>query len=253
MIRLDDIKELLEAVEADISDFHETIREATIVNPEDSDTILSRRKIKRVFEDIRSILDYSAMDISEKISRGNSKYIYFPYGKNKGDFYSRVVSYFGKQLQITHNDIYLLLESMQDFTSSKKWLSAVCEFTNYIKHDALGKPQNEVQASGFILNGAIKSENSTIIFEQGARFFDPLTGQYTHLGRQKGTPIEIRPDMTLSQLERQLDESVKIEIIEGKARPYISVNNLQYDLLDLLDTALVEVKEYIDKLYSFIK
>jgi len=236
----------METVTKDISHLKKTIRDMDVNQLTEDSNILSKTKIKNVFENIRSVLDYSAKDIFENISKGSASRIYFPYRKNETDFDHAINSNFGN-LKATDRDVYDSLLSIQDFSSSKKWLYAVCEFTNQNKHDSLSKQYNEISGSGYTLgNDAIRLENNeaTVVFSNISVGGQPLG--------KENKDIVIQQNTSLSQLKEQLPDLIKVDVINGKARVFVFIDKVKYDLFELLDTALLEISRYIRSLYTLL-
>lgn len=246
-MRFDDINDLILKIEGDINIFHITVKETDMQILEMKNSILNRVDVKNVFENIRSVLDYCALDIYENISKGNNTRIYFPYAKNRKSFVENVKGNFGK-LKEKNSDVFFLVQSVQDFACQNKWLYAVCKFTNERKHDSLGKQHKEVYGSGYELaGGAIRVEDSNVYFND-LNIHDTMTGETTSLGR-----VAIEKGMSLTDVAKQIPENIQIEVIGGKTKPFIIVENIKYDLLDLLDTTISELKRFVCQLYLLIE
>jgi len=250
-MRVNDIDDLIQKIECEINTFHITVEGTDMQILEIKDNILNRVDVKNVFENIRSILDYCALDIFENISKGSNKRIYFPYAKNRKNFVENVKGNFGK-LKENNLNIFSLVESIQDFACQNKWLYTVCKFTNERKHDSLGKQHKEIYGSGYELGGGFRVENSKNVHFRDCNIINATTGEVTSLGKD-GNSVTIKEGMLLHEVEEQLNKSIQIEVINGKARSVIVVENDRYDLLNLLDTAISELKRFVCQLYLLIE
>lgn len=130
-----EIKQMLNKVEKDIAEL--------------SNEIFSSKRIeefeinintKHILEDIRSILDYIAVDIHNKYctTHTNTK-IYFQYSEepnDEQDFIRRIVKNF-PGLYENHKKIYTILSKTQWFYDDSRWLIKLHELTNEVKHNRL--------------------------------------------------------------------------------------------------------------------
>lgn len=194
-------------------------------------------QVKNVMENLRSALDYMALDVYESLpNQKNSKpKIYFPYGKDKVDFDSMVKKYFSS-LEVVNPDIYFLLENMQPYKQGSTWLCDLCQITNDHKHDSLtpqirtSKKTYSVSRAGVSLISApaheIQAGPGDILFGEIPIIFDPKTGipqQTPGLDIEvitwvsfmfQGTKIEVYPFLLIafqkvSELSKNLYEMLK--------------------------------------------
>ncbi len=92
-------------------------------------------QIKHILEDLRSTLDYIAIDIYSKYNKKTKSKIYFPYVK-EGKTEEVFDKYFNSNLpNVKENNIkiYEIIKNIQPFTG-KLWLSELMILTNNIKH-----------------------------------------------------------------------------------------------------------------------
>lgn len=92
-------------------------------------------QIKHLLEDLRSTLDYIAIDIYNKYNKRPARKIYFPYVEN-GKTEEEFDKYFNKNLPNVKKDnirIYKTIKDIQSF-NGKLWLSELMILTNSIKH-----------------------------------------------------------------------------------------------------------------------
>lgn len=143
----DDIRQLLEHCDGEISNIDKSIKEGA----------LKKVSLKNTLENLRSILDYLAKDVLTKLKSNPSNKqlsdkVYFPYGQKENHFKKSVQ----RNLPPLRNDepeIYNLLESIQPFKSKKNWVVDLCSLTNDAKHNSLSKTETQkstvVEQKGF--------------------------------------------------------------------------------------------------------
>jgi predicted component of type VI protein secretion system len=191
-MRKSDIAELLVEVEGII----ETLEyQRTMANVKLDILEVSKPKVKSCLEHLRSCLEYAAHDVYDKVYKDNDgktneqrerMKIYFPYGKNLGDFHSNLGRSF-KDLKTKNKEIYELILSIQSFNSRTSWLYDICNITNKIKHVEQRKQDRvsmrtvnmsnafnlnftkgsntNIFISGNIINGV--KQNSDVIIDRG--------------------------------------------------------------------------------------
>jgi hypothetical protein len=94
--------------------------------------------IKNFFENLRSVLDYSAHSIREKFcpSANPRNRFYFPILPDINSFTSQMNNWY-PHLMNTCPDIYNYLESIQPFNSGNEWLGHFNKVNNENKHGTL--------------------------------------------------------------------------------------------------------------------
>lgn len=132
MDRYSDIVELLSYVYKDIELIGEAYEAAR--KDEDQSQIL-RPKIKSCFENLRSVLEYSAQDIWASYTKKNNS-VYFPYGKDEHDFLNSVKKNL-PALKEQRIDLFELVERLQPHSCGSDWLYELCRHTNFNKHNRL--------------------------------------------------------------------------------------------------------------------
>jgi hypothetical protein len=90
--------------------------------------------IKNIFENLRSCLDYLALEIIEKYLPAQSAKIYFPVTSTKSDFESRVNKYFPNLINLCP-EVYQLLDQIQPYNDP--WLGKFNKLNNDNKHQDL--------------------------------------------------------------------------------------------------------------------
>lgn len=111
--------------------------------------------VKHILEDMRSILDYIAVDIYNKYCGSHTnKKIYFPYS-NENEDEQKYISNVNKNFPNLYSNYYSLykeLSNVQSFSDSSYWLIKLVELTNEVKHNELcitkvQKERNIIMAS----------------------------------------------------------------------------------------------------------
>lgn len=188
--------------------------------------------LKNVLENLRSILDYMAIDIYKQIEDKERK-IFFPYGRRENHFKDSVKKNL-PNLKHKLPDIYKELELIQPFKSQKSWLVDLCELTNEAKHNNLNKTKHEksvsvdidnfisvknvknANISGNTINGkdtgSVKINNGEVISQTRGE----INMNITSLNKLKfsGKEIEIMPFLESSYNElKKLAESIYCQIL----------------------------------------
>lgn len=172
------IKKLLNRVDADIKKLSKTISD----HNSKLDEVNINIDIKHILEDMRTILDYIAVDIYNKYcGPRNYKKIYFLYTKNGEDeqsYISKINRNF-PNLYGNHYDLYKELSNVQSFSDNTDWLIKLESLTNEVKHNELcitkvKKERNTVMKSdntSMRIKGNLdiqKTENGYGVFGEGA-------------------------------------------------------------------------------------
>ncbi|PHS65656.1 MAG: hypothetical protein COB12_07085 [Flavobacterium sp.] len=117
---------------------------------------LNKVEIKNTLENLRSILDYLAVNISSKLKHPKKR-VHFPYGRRQNHFKNAVklnLPNLSTEFPLT----YQKLEEIQPYKSKKVWLIDLCELTNEAKHNNLNPVQQD-KLSGIDIPGLIKIED----------------------------------------------------------------------------------------------
>lgn len=187
----EDVATLLDYVSVNIkvleSDYQVALNEADKLH-------VSKPLIKGCLENLRSVLDYIAQDVSGFI--GGKSGIYFPYALDEPLFRKSVK----KELHCLREKFprgYDLIESMQPFRCGDDWLYRLCKLVNANKHNKLtGQLRVNSRAYRMVL-GEIASlgENCSIVF-QNCMYDDVRLGW--------DSPIEIAWDTPIEEVNRRL-------------------------------------------------
>lgn len=156
-MRQKDVRDLIEHIESNLEKVKREY-EASI----QSESISASLKIdvKNLMENIRSVLDYLAHDIYEKViqparaslGKKEIRNIYFPYGRVENDFRSSLARSL-PGLGSLSPDVLARIERIQPYKCGNDWLYDVCSIVNQIKHDQL-IPQTREEKRGLKLDFA---------------------------------------------------------------------------------------------------
>jgi hypothetical protein len=196
--------------------------------------------VKNLMENLRSVLDYLAHDVYEKVvqpSRVSSdekdiKDIYFPYGKEEDSFKSGVSKCLPKLDTLSPN-VFLLIERVQPHKCGNNWLYDLCTILNQNKHDSLSPQEQHVTGQSYQIGprggspaisapagaikappGAIRIGNQPVIFDSNTGIPIPTPGLEvkvtTWIGfRFADTKVEVLPLLQLAVKEiNQLAEDI---------------------------------------------
>jgi len=201
-------------------------------------------KVKVIFEQLRSVLDYTANDIRELLSlialKENitlpNKEFYFPFGADLTTFHHNLGIY-RDPLEDYLEDVYQLIEEMQPHISNDQWLIVLCKNTNYYKHNQLKYQHRNVKGflaiPGYILSGTVRED---------------LLGQHTlgsnvpKTGFRSGITITEAPDNQQAEFYTQL----YISIFDEKTKKH-------WDIVTLLGKAMNEIESFVKKLYPILE
>lgn len=226
----EDIYELFEHAKNEISSISVQANNGTI----------NKVALKNTLENLRSILDYVAQDIRDKLKSKKGKSIkekvYFPYGQRENHFLKSVDSNLPSLSQCCPK-IYTLVESIQPFISGDSWLVDLCGLTNDAKHNALSKIENqksntiyqggvpmgtfgsgcEINMWGNTVNGV--RQDDVQIRSDGTITIRPISGQTFFIENNKilfhGKKIEVVP--FLNKCYKNLSQFIEQLTIELKA------------------------------------
>lgn len=136
-----DIKTIVEHIREQIATMREQVKGGSI------HSVL----VKNTMENLRSVLDYVASDLNERIkSKAGAKTVpkpYFPYGRDKKKFEESLAKNLPSLNQI-FPEISGLIESVQPYSDKQGgWLADLCDLTNEAKHNNLTKSAVEKVAT----------------------------------------------------------------------------------------------------------
>lgn len=136
--------------------------------------------VKHIVEDIRSTLDYIAVDIHKKYCNTHkTSKIYFQYSdapNDEKDFINRIKKNF-PGLYENHNSIYLVLAKEQWFYDNSKWLIKLQELAREVKHNGLYITFVEKEKNTLVCSDktSMLIRGDTIVTKEGDRcsFYTP--------------------------------------------------------------------------------
>ncbi|WP_028294279.1 hypothetical protein [Oceanobacter kriegii] len=232
MTRESSVNELLDDVDELLASIHSVYEEAT---EREEISKVARPKVKSCLEQLRSCLDYIAMDLFEQTAPSRStRDVYFPYGKNKSTF----ISALNKRLPGLDDRLKAKVESIQPHQCGSKWLLQLCRLTNDNKHKDL-QEQNRQNSPGSMTvlgNGAAAVSGSGTIYLGGA------------IINGKKLPEGYKLDAETSVSDLQEGHSVPV------ARKYewvkFVVKGTDIDVLDLLRTSCDNIRAFSNDIYS---
>lgn len=222
-----DIKELLE---------HSKVEIENIMKDSASGNI-GKVKIKNALENLRSILDYNAVEISTAYKNKSGKKVkkaYFPYGKNGTLFKERINSLFPKIGKILP-DIYKLIGSVQPHVSGDDWLYELCKLTNEAKHNGLTKTQTQKSISlrqGNFIN--IEGDCGQIV----------LQGNYVNGKRLDDVYIDNNQNVTITR------HSGTTQITENNT---IKFKDKEYEVGPFLNKCYTNIKELSERIDDLLQ
>lgn len=203
-------------------------------------------KVKSSLEHLRSCLDYLAHDLYDfiykpndgltKVERENKVYkkLYFPYGIDSQVF-RRSVGKVLCNLYRKNRYVYELLESVQPYKSSSKWLVNLCLENNHIKHNNL-RAQKRIDRNYFyILGGAIE-----VILNKGNEIGEPTEFNLKnniYTGKGPFITIENKNDVILN---------IENENVNGR------IYNGRYYISDLADDIIIQDEHYLINWVDFV-
>ena len=152
MTRYEDIQLLLIESQSGIERFKDLYAQA---KTNDSHKEVLRVLVKSTLEQLRSSLDYTALDIYESYSKKKAN-SYIPYKDNEIDFKKSFKSNLNG-LEQHRPDLYALVEAAQSYVCGDSWLEDLCSITNKNKHDKLSRQtrKNSANRTISIGNGAL--------------------------------------------------------------------------------------------------
>ncbi len=238
MSRKSDIDELLAEVNSIKAELKQKYEQAR--NDPDS-TQVSKIIVKSALEHLRSILDYSALDIHEKYYNGKGK-IYFPYGKNEALFKKHLKSHF-KNLAGKSPKVYEIIKSVQSFETKKDWLVTLCDAVNSNKHNKLSSQKVHREQSITLGNLVKVSGGSTVTINGGTVNGIPIA-------KDPNTPIVISDKSTEEEMKENLNPENPFLLLKSEIdKVEFLLDETGWDALELVSEATNGVEIMISELY----
>lgn len=214
-------------------------------------------EIKHILEDLRSILDYIAVDIHKKYCPFHkTKKIYFLYSnenENETNFVSKINKNF-PGLYENYPEIYDILSSVQNFKDKSNWIVKLNDLANEVKHNELYI--NDIECKR---NVTLKTDNSSLVVDGDVQvqkvddrycFFE--TGSVYVSGNQSAE-FYSNGDIRIGDGVYNLDTK-ELNNIEKKETIRKEVISKKYNenILNILNLVLYKVDNLVCKLTEFI-
>ena len=238
-----------ESIDALIQDVDETIQK--IKNKHNTNKVNEIFDIKdvidlkRILENLRTCLDYLAVDIHKKTLNSGKK-VYFPIANSINDFQNQIKNYFG-DLETQDYEVYNLLLSLQTFHNGSNWLTDFSKLVNIIKHNNFFKTHKEVTISD---NDRIISYVGNVKFEKGSVTI-PNEASIT-IGN--GASLVISHE-DVQVLDTKIDFNTQLPEDNSKLdvdiKTFIKDNNIE--LIPFIDKSIHNIYTLCDNLYKYFK
>ena len=170
--------------------------------------------------------------------------IYFPYKKDKASFDDAINKTF-KNIEKLNVDVYKAVESIQPHVFGSDTLVDLCGLTNDNKHQNL-TPQTKVAQPGMMNVGGL------VAFGRGGGVVNFHNSRVNGLPIGKSSFVQIRADMSDSEILDQLNPALSISITRIGGRVQFKLNNSDHDALEFLSKSRLMVSGFVDRLYVII-
>lgn len=193
---------------------------------------INRVTIKNTMENLRSVLDYIAIDINNKLSSPKSK-AYFPYSKER-ELFNNSVQKNLPNLNIELPNIYNLIKEIQPFESGDDWLSVICNLVNFAKHNDLSSIEKKEIFDGITAGGIDINKCKNISLEN-------VGTTSVYIKKIKIVDGEI--------IELIIDNFSKVELLS-----YISFSfsNNEYEILPFLKLSNKNISKFANDIYEIL-
>ncbi|HHS9551465.1 MAG: hypothetical protein E7I51_08615 [Raoultella sp.] len=235
----EDVEELIAKIKKDFNSLSTTANDALT---DDEIEKLSAIDIKQIAENIRSALDYIAVDIIKSTKLQNIKKIYFPYGSSIQKLES--INKWMPELKKINQNLYQSLIKYQDFNlpDSEKWIIQLCNLSVKVKHNELERPaRNEDGKTTKIANifqvdgtSTVKIGNLTYYDENGA------------MGNAKN--INITPSTKTRDLKEKFDGTNIQSSITFKSVSFLTSSGC--DIIKILNNSIHYLQLIYQEIYS---
>lgn len=188
-----DIEELIEKIKLD---FKEVSEKAVNALSDDEIESLSAIQIKQIADNIRSALDYMALDIIKKTGiTACSNRIYFPYGKSLQKLES--INKWMVDLKNINPSVYNAIIQYQDFsiTPNDRWIIQLCNLSITVKHHKLERPQRVDQGRTTRLGGWLEVDDTSTVTIGEYNYQDKENGLFKTVKNVSITPTTKTKDL----------------------------------------------------------
>ncbi|EPV8439435.1 hypothetical protein ACWASX_005589 [Klebsiella variicola] len=236
-----DIEELIEKIKID---FKELSEKAANALSDDEIKSLSAIQIKQIADNIRSALDYMAIDIIQSTGiTTNIKKIYFPYGKSLQKLES--MNKWMIDLKNKNPSVYNAIIQYQDFSiaPNDKWIIQLCNLSITVKHHKLERPQRVDQGRTTRLGGWLEVDDTSTV----------TIGEYNYQDKESGLFKTVKNvSITPTTKTKDLKENFK-----GDTSQYsVSFNKVSFltssgdDVVQILDNSIKALEAMYPLIYK---
>jgi hypothetical protein len=194
-----------------------------------------RLKIKTILEDSKSILDYTAHEIAERLNISSPK-IYFPIvetGQSIINFDGCIGRNLPKLKDIS-SDLYIYLEKLQPYYSENKWLANFSEVLNINKHNFLvaQKRTETTYIKSTHNNGGIVSWNpEAVTFGSGVII--------------NGAPVNPSTQLPVDTVETKVEKEIWVDFLFDLDNSHISAIQLVRELKEKLSSIVADIYQIL--------
>jgi hypothetical protein len=251
MSQLEDIQELLERIRRDsfsLSESYERAKEDRSINQ------IDRVSVKNALENLRSILDYCAIDIYiyiNEIEPTQNLRIQFPIGRNKEGFeryltnHSNLTKNKKTSFEKENPEIYQLISSLQPHLAGSDWLIDLHSYVNTNKHNKLTPQKKKTQNSLGIGNIKMYGSHSQVTFRNATINGLPV-------GKDSSVPVVIKASMTNDEINSQLNPDLYLPITRTVEDVKFYIDGSENDALTFIKEVTERIARFIDDLYAVI-
>ncbi|QKJ51593.1 hypothetical protein G9396_15455 [Providencia rettgeri] len=196
-------------------------------------------KIKASLEHLRSALEYVTNDTFDSVSptrRTNRDNIYFPYGKRQfiNDFFEKKL----RLINFQSTRLYLLFNSIQDYTSDNDGLVMMCKLTNQIKHQ---KPAN-LNKEEVVTGASFSAAGFPIAKVEGI-------GSSLSIGKIVLNGEEYQGFSYNKGVVNFSDRGLPINMVLTKDKK-IKFHGTEYEVIPFIDKCLIKVEDFVHAVYD---
>ena len=218
---------------------------------------ITKVKLKSIFENLRSSLEYMAQDINSALSRPGKR-VYFPYGDTIENFKNSINQNL-PNLQSEYPILYDCIEHLQPHKNNgDEWLVDMCHMTNETKHKKLlevknkGKNHISVNAGGIPFIEIRNGGHGKVRLEVGGNTFFSLNddGSETNLGTMGEYHLEETEEETEVKVIKE-DDFVSFSIVKNKKLVIDGKNPIE--AIPFLEKCFNKISQFSTDVYTQLK
>mgnify|MGYP005994483239 CR=1 FL=1 len=226
-----DVTELIEYSQVLLSELSIISEQASQTN---NATYLAKPKVKSCADQLRTVLDFCAIDIrSAIIGNNSSKNVYFPYGKCEESAIKNINNAF-PNLERKNIAIYKLIKELQKNSEGIYWLDLLCKLNNENKHHKLSEQVKQGVKPYLSIDEEIKVGKGKLIFY-------PAT--------QEDKEIEISLTSDIGKIRNRL-HSKAIELKYDKYEFYVVIKGNKVPIITFYKEAIKRINKFSIALYK---